>query len=70
MGQFLPLLLSALRMKLISVKTLPNTTFEVKRKINTPNIKLDKNGLINKNAKGYHKTYTTRSWEGGNNLLG
>ena len=41
MGQFLPLLLFAPRMKLITVKSLPNTTFEVKRKTNTPNIKLD-----------------------------
>ena len=41
MGQFLPLLLSAPGMKLITVKSLPNTTFEVKKKTNTPNIKLD-----------------------------
>ena len=48
MGQFLPLLLTAPRMKL-TVKSLPNTTFEVKRKTNTPNIKLDNTQkLINK----------------------
>ena len=72
MKQFLPLLLSAPSMKVISVNTLPNTTFEVKRKTNTPSIKLD-NTLkwTNKQKyKGLSKTYTTRSWEGGNNLLG
>ena len=41
MKQFLPLLLSAPSMKVISVNTLPNTTFEVKRKTSTPSIKLD-----------------------------
>ena len=41
MKQFLPFLLSAPSMKVISVNTLPNTTFEVKRKTNTPSIKLD-----------------------------
>ena len=63
MGQFLPLLLSAPRMKLITVKSLPNTTFEVKRKTNTPYIKLDntQKWINKKNTKGYHKTYTTRS---------
>ena len=39
MKQFLPLLLSAPSMKVISVNTLPNTTFEVKRKTNTPKYK-------------------------------